>query len=424
MFTLWPLYRLAALFNISGASEFYESRRTGAVALTRYLKNSTATQPAPIWLHGASVGEIDQALALAREIKTRQPERPILLSAFSMSVRLREFPEVDLFFYLPLDFPGSWRDLQHGQRPSAFITMTWDVFPNLIYRLSKLNIPAFICSASIGADNRRLRFPFRRLVRSLYDALAGIGAVNVETQTLFQQLTQNKERVAVTGDTRFDTIFYKLRSADLPVAEKVRFQALQTAANKASGGIWILASTYAADDRELLPAMARLLQQYVGWKVLIFPHKLDERRLHELETGLKDLHLSPVRLDAARADTDRVIIVDRMGLLALAYRYADFCYVGGAFHHRIHNVAEPAALGLPVITGPRIDWAGVAVELKQRGGLRRCRQGLEIYGVAQQWMQSADERRRAGQIAADYLLSEAGASRRFYDRFLDGLLNE
>ena len=49
-----------------------------------------------------------------------------------------------------------------------------------------------------------------------------------------------------------------------------------------------------------------------------------------------------------------VVIVDRVGLLADLYRIADIAWVGGGFGgDGLHSVLEPAALGVPVVYGPR-----------------------------------------------------------------------
>jgi len=48
------------------------------------------------------------------------------------------------------------------------------------------------------------------------------------------------------------------------------------------------------------------------------------------------------------------VLVDRVGVLADLYALADVAYVGGGFHSAgLHSVVEPAALGVPVLIGPR-----------------------------------------------------------------------
>jgi 3-deoxy-D-manno-octulosonic-acid transferase len=53
------------------------------------------------------------------------------------------------------------------------------------------------------------------------------------------------------------------------------------------------------------------------------------------------------------------VVVTARGLLADLYLGADAAYVGGGFRSgRLHAVAEPAAVGVPSIVGPR--WRGTA----------------------------------------------------------------
>jgi 3-deoxy-D-manno-octulosonic-acid transferase len=48
------------------------------------------------------------------------------------------------------------------------------------------------------------------------------------------------------------------------------------------------------------------------------------------------------------------IIMDRVGYLSRLYRYGDIALVGGGFGKSIHNIAEPALYGLPVVSGQTI----------------------------------------------------------------------
>jgi len=50
-----------------------------------------------------------------------------------------------------------------------------------------------------------------------------------------------------------------------------------------------------------------------------------------------------------------VLLVDTVGQLSALYAHAALAYVGGAFSTGVHNVMEPAALGVPTLTlfGPK-----------------------------------------------------------------------
>ena len=62
-----------------------------------------------------------------------------------------------------------------------------------------------------------------------------------------------------------------------------------------------------------------------------------------------------------------MLIVDKMGILAELYGSADAAYVGGALHHQVHNVLEPASYGLPLAFGPRYHNQREAQSLVEKG---------------------------------------------------------
>ena len=62
-----------------------------------------------------------------------------------------------------------------------------------------------------------------------------------------------------------------------------------------------------------------------------------------------------------------MVLVDSVGRLASLYAAGHLAYVGGGFSTGVHNVAEPAAAGLPVLFGPRNGNSAVAQMLLSEG---------------------------------------------------------
>lgn len=415
---LWPVYFLCSLV-LPRVREFRRSRRT--------LGDVSGLNPQGLpllWLHAASVGEMDQALAVAREFRSVHPNVRIALSVFSLSVKKLEHPDVDVMFRLPLDFSWSWASLVRALNPGAFVTFTWDVFPNLMSHLKKNQIPAFLSCAALAADSNRLRFPLRSLLRPVYRKLTGIGVVDEANLERFQILARPESpgkaqsglkhglpgwpRILITGDSRYDAIFHKIEHAKLSdeIEQKL----------KSVSRTWILASTYAACDEVILPRLKSILDDYRDLNVLIFPHLVDSKRIQDIESKLRDQRLSYVRF--SDPNTARIRIVDQLGVLALAYRYAAFAYVGGGFHHRIHNTGEPAAFGLPILTGPRIETSPVALLLEEKGALFRISSDTIVDRV-RIWMENDAQRIESGKRGQQALASERGSAKKFATAFLN-----
>lgn len=404
---LYPLYRVLSWFH-PGVKQFYASRKQLHEDIQRQLPR---TAKPVYWLHASSVGELDQAGALARALRE---EKDVFIAVSVFSASVRQAPAfADLFFRFPLDFRRTWRRLLPELRPAAFITMTWDVWPNLLWTLKQFSVPAYLCSAALGKNSRHLHWPFRAFYRRCYALFSGIGVVDRANQDRFRELAPG-HLIQITGDSRYDSILEKLNKSQPPA----EFKVLQRLYPPDGPDRIILASTYSRCEETLFPLLEDLLQkQFV---VLIFPHHIDEPHLKEIEERLKIVHGATVsRLSVATSRPD-VLIVDWLGLLAFAYSGARFCYVGGALHHRVHNTGEPAACGVTVITGPAIDASPVALSLEERHALWRC---TDTKDFAQRFQLLSEDRslaEAAGERGRQFITENAGASQRFVKAFLLG----
>ena len=69
----------------------------------------------------------------------------------------------------------------------------------------------------------------------------------------------------------------------------------------------------------------------------------------------------------AQNSEDDIIIVNRLGILGELYGIADYAYVGGGMHHRVHNVLEPALHKAHVAFGPKYHTSPEAEDLVEHG---------------------------------------------------------
>lgn len=78
--------------------------------LLKQIFSKSADGKTVIWLHAASVGELDQARALTETIRKKRKDVFIIQSVFSSSVKETTFsdPLADVYFYLPLDLPHAY----------------------------------------------------------------------------------------------------------------------------------------------------------------------------------------------------------------------------------------------------------------------------------------------------------------------------
>jgi 3-deoxy-D-manno-octulosonic-acid transferase len=80
------------------------------------------------------------------------------------------------------------------------------------------------------------------------------------------------------------------------------------------------------------------------------------------------------------------MIIDNIGMLSSAYRYAFLAAIGGGFGKGIHNVLEAACWGIPVVFGPNFTRFREATDLISLGGARCFRSFEEFSGITDAWL--------------------------------------
>ncbi|MDZ7292552.1 MAG: 3-deoxy-D-manno-octulosonic acid transferase, partial [candidate division KSB1 bacterium] len=110
-----------------------------------------------------------------------------------------------------------------------------------------------------------------------------------------------------------------------------------------------------------------------------------------------------------------VLLVDRIGVLAILYGAGQVAFVGGSFGPGVHSVLEAAVHGVPVLVGPRFQNSPEAVELLANNllvsvvNVDECRQQLlELF-------QNSNKRKEKGRQHREFVLARCGASTKIID---------
>lgn len=395
---LWALVPVFSLF-LPALREFLGSRKRDRKRLSSY--NFSPGDRKVVWLHAASVGELDQCKALAQVYKKKEPETFLLQSAFSDSVHdanLEAFP-ADLKFRLPLDFPGAYDFIFEKFKPAAIILMAWDRWPNLLLSAKKRRIPRVLASAVITIPKGNWKKKFYRDVFSLFDKILPSHPSGEEK---FRELLGDRVAIKTLGDSRFDSVIQKIETSGRDFKRPIGYPFTK---------VFLLASTYKPCEDLLLPLLEDpVFQDIAFW---IFPHKTDPKRIDSLRNAIQE-YTSDFSLYSSsdfEKNRSRVVLFDVLGVLAHAYRAADLAYVGGALHNRVHNVLEPAYFGLPLLTGPKIQHSPEAMELKRSQGLFVI-QNLRDVRIAWKIVEENRDKIRANN--RQFLETGRGAAERIY----------
>ncbi|WP_031843160.1 3-deoxy-D-manno-octulosonic acid transferase, partial [Vibrio parahaemolyticus] len=162
----------------------------------------------------------------------------------------------------------------------------------------------------------------------------------------FERLGVNKEKLSVTGSIKFD----------IQISDHVKQQgkALRAQLGK-DRPVWIAASTHKGEDEQVLEAHKQILESHPHALLILVPRHPE--RFDDVFALCKKQGFETVRRTEKQPaeNTTQIYLGDTMGEMLVLIGAADICFMGGSLiGDKVggHNVLEPAALGVPVITGP------------------------------------------------------------------------
>jgi 3-deoxy-D-manno-octulosonic-acid transferase len=370
-----------------------------------------------IWLHAVSVGEVSAAAALVRALRARHPGIPIVLSTATPTGRARAQSlfgtDVDIR-YLAYDTPGSVHRFLARINPRVGVIIETELWPNLLHACRRSGVPILLASARLSPKS----------VSRYRRARALFGAAVAQNVTIAAQTTEDAERFIAIGADPARTRAVGNVKFDMQLGEKV-FETgrMLRAEYLGKRPVWIAGSTHAGEEEQLLAAHAELKQAVAGALLVLVP-----RHPERFESVAHLLARRAERFDRrsaaapVRAAAD-VLLVDTMGELVALYAAADVAFVGGSLVPvGGHNLLEPAALGVPVITGPHTANSGeIARELMLRGGAVGVADARTLANVLGQFFADPNMRQRVGACGREFVEAHRGTVARLID-VIDPLL--
>ena len=318
-----------------------------------------------IWLHSVSIGETIAAISLAKALAKIKPKTKFLITTNTVSAATLVENEIANGFPLahafqPFDHPEFVDQFLALIKPRFAIFMESDFWPNLVSRTAAKSIPVIFASSQLSsaAFHRWAKNP--SLAKSIFSAPHLVLAVDEEQARRFHQLGTPAHCITALGS---------LKNGNLGQTNKSFCQQLKKAFD--GRNILLAASTHEGEDACIIEA-AKVLGD--DWLTLIAPRH--PCRGHAIATACK---MAPQRsLGQWPSGNCNLYIMDSFGEMSSLFSLADLTILGGSFVPKGgHNPLEPAAFGLPIITGPH-----VFKNAAEFAGLRECGVVFDLAGDA------------------------------------------
>jgi 3-deoxy-D-manno-octulosonic-acid transferase len=398
------LAHLISPFN-SRASFWVKGRKKWAEKIAEKIKSGDRV----IWIHCASLGEFEQGRPVIEAIKKKMPVFKIVITFFSPSgyeIR-KNYNNADCISYLPSDTPGNAAKFIDLVKPEFVIFVKYEFWNNYISALYKNKIPLYLISGIFRPGQHFFKWYgsfFRSMLRKFeiifvqdqrsFDLLSGIGI----------------ENVYLAGDTRFDRVV-QIAGTSRVIQKLEHFRGNEKL---------FLAGSSWQQDEEIIAEYINSFPLRMKW--VFAPHEIDKSNIERLEKLIKVKHVRFSEYSERSADA-RVLIIDNIGMLSSAYRYAYIAAIGGGFGKGIHNILEPACWGIPVLFGPKHENFKEALDLLATGAAKSFLTFDDFRRILDLWLSDEKKYTNSAEMASKYVKENAGATEIIIKEILEKDIN-
>jgi 3-deoxy-D-manno-octulosonic-acid transferase len=310
--------------------------------------------------------------------------------------------------YIPFELPIAVNAFFTSVNPLITLIMETEIWPNLYHGCGVRGIPLVLASARISpisVDSYRKFLPLFKETLSHGIVIAAQSKADAER---FVSLGASVARTRVTGNIKFDI--------ELPDGLEERGGELRRELFP-NRPVWIAASTHDKEEAMILEAHRQLLEQHPDLLLILVPRHPDRfPAVRDLIEKQGFTVVSRTEKRPCEPDT-QVFFGDTMGEVTMFYAASDIAFVGGSLVPvGGHNMLEPAALGVPILTGPHVFNAQeIADSFLSNAACRMVTDPQELVVSIDDLLTNVEKARELGTNGLNTLNSNRGALKRLLD---------
>jgi 3-deoxy-D-manno-octulosonic-acid transferase len=400
-YLLLPIILGRLLFRAIKAPAYTKrwTQRFGFVAPTKVPKET-------IWLHAVSVGETLAAVPLVKALQEKYPDHRLMMTSMTPtgSERIKAaFGDSVDHSYAPYDMPDAVARFLNRIKPSLLIIMETELWPNTIAACRKLNVPVLLANGRLSEKSATAYGRIAPLVRPMLTELTAVAAQHKDDGRRFTDLGLAESSLCITGNIKFDL------SLDQLTIEKARGLSAEWR-GVSERPILLAASTHNGEDETILQAFAKVRTEIPNLLLVIVPrHPERFKQVAELCTAA-GFTLARRSSEGSLNGAD-ILLGDTMGELMTFFGACDIAFVGGSLVPTGgHNIIEPAAWGVPVLTGPHLFNFSEASQLLLDGNaMRICRSAGQMAEQVVELLKNQAQRAEMGAAAQRIAEANRGA---------------
>lgn len=358
-----------------------------------------------VWIHAVSVGEVIAAVPLIKKIKERHPAAEVIVSTVTdtgQKVAKERIGDIARIVYVLFDLPFTINSAFKKIKPSLFIIMETELWPNAIRVLSRSGVPVLLMNGRISEKSfggyKKLRFFIK-------DVLKNVSILCMQNELYAERIKElgaEPDKIKTIGNFKFDT------RPSSTVPEWTR--ALQ-------GPVIIAGSTHRTEEDLIINAYIKLKPDFSQLGLIIAPRHPE--RFREVEELLKKKGLEYIKrseiidpITPALHYSGVIVILDVIGELSSVYSACDVAIMGGSFiEHGGQNPFEPAYWAKAIVCGPHMENFPFIEDFYKSGGAIKT-DADNLYQALKDLLDSQEKILYMGRAAKELYEKNAGATER------------
>jgi 3-deoxy-D-manno-octulosonic-acid transferase len=363
------------------------------------------------WVHAVSVGEVMIALKLIRELRSRDPEIPVVLSTTTstgFALANKEQGERLETIYNPVDFFWTARRAVRLIRPRRLILVEAEVWPNLTAEAKARGATLALVNARLsGRSESRYRM-IRPLASAIFNQLDLLCVQEAAEAKRWESLGLDARKILCTGSIKFDD-----EGEDTRVRRNFRHFLDELGVGE-DAPILLAGSTHSGEERLIGEIVIRLKEDFPSLFYIVVPRHAE--RWKEVREPLKQLGLKvALRTGEEHSPTQPdTLLVNTTGELRDWYDQATVVFVGKSLTaHGGQNPAEAVAAGKAVVFGPNMEnFSSLAAQLVREEGALQVTNAKELEQTLRELLSRPQQRAVLAAKGGGCLQAHRGATER------------
>jgi len=295
-----------------------------------------------LWFHAASIGEFLSIIPLIKKCEKNKNISQILITSTTLTsanlFKKYKFKKTLHQFY-PIDLKIIVNRFLNHWKPDLAIFIDSEIWPNMLLKLKKKNIPSLLFNARISSKSFKRWIFIKSFFIEILNCYKFIYPQNLESKNFLKKL--KLKNIKKIGNLKFTQDKGILRNIKIDK----RFN------NKK---IWCASSTHDGEEKICLEIHKKLLTKHKNLILVLIPRHVE--RIEQIKREIENLNLKyQIHNQKKIINNFQIYIVNSYGETEFFYKISKIVFMGKSItKDGGQNPLEPARNMCKIIHGPRI----------------------------------------------------------------------